>query len=288
MTGQSAAPRSTPFARLARLVRFAGHFARVHGEAAWMFPRRSARERRWLVAGWAARTLEVLNVRLLVRGDVPWRDAPILIVANHISWLDVHALSAVTGARFVAKSEVRGWPLVGALAVRCGTFFIARGSCRAAWRTKNEIATALQHGDPVVIFPEGTTTDGRRVRPFYPALLQAAVDSRCVVHPVTIRYQTASGSGNEAAAFLGDMSFARSLLRVLREPVMTVEVTFGRPIAARNRTRRELAALAQLTITETLALPPPARPVLESSRGVDSSRSRPRIGLPPSRAVATT
>ena len=246
--------RASLATRVLRLLRLVVHLVQVRLSVAWFLPRSARQARRDRAMSSAARLLDIFDVRLVVTGTAPARGDAALIVANHISWLDVQALGAVTGARFVAKSEVRRWPIVGKIAERQGTLFIKRGSCRGAWRAKNSVATALRDGDAVAVFPEGTTTDGRRVQPFRAALLEAAVECKTPVYPVTILYQTVSGSGNEAAAFVGDMTFASSLLRVAREPVMAVELHFGRPIPARNRTRRELAALAQLTITETLAL----------------------------------
>jgi len=139
------------------------------------------------------------------------------------------------------------------LAAHCGTVFLKRGSFRDAWRAKNAVANTLRNGDAVAVFPEATTTDGRRVEPFRAAMLQAAVDARARVYPVAIRYQTVNRTGNGVAAFVGDTTFLASLWRVVREPLMAVHLHFGPPLSARNRTRRELAAVAQLTVVEALA-----------------------------------
>jgi len=249
----SAARRAPLRAQVTRVVRLAAHLltmrlgvTRRRGRpAATVHPRQAGQ--------WAARMLDILDVRPVVTGHVPAPGEAVLIVANHISWLDVQALGAVTGARFVAKSDIRRWPVVGTVAAHCGTVFLKRGSCRDAWRAKNTVANTLRTGDAVAVFPEGTTTDGRRVEPFRAALLQAAVDARTRVHPVAIRYQTANRTGNGPAAFVDDMNFLASLWRVVREPLMAVHLHFGPPLSARNRTRRELAAVAQLTVVEALA-----------------------------------
>jgi len=260
----------------------------IRVSTAWLLPRRD-RTRRWQHAQrWAVRMLDALNVRVIVSGYPPQKDAAILLVANHISWLDIQALSTVSAARFVAKSEVRHWFLVGRTAQYLETFFIKRGSCRDAWRTKNDLAVALKAGDLVAVFPEGTTTDGQRVQPFHPALFQAAIDTRVAVCPVTIRYETLAGAGNAAAVFLDGENFVKSLLRILREPLMAVELSFGKPISSRNRTRRELAALAQLMISETLSHAP-RHHLLEALRATWGARQRPKLGsggLPEARAPA--
>ncbi len=201
----------------------------------------------------AKRTLAALNVRLRVRGAPPVTTGAVLVVANHVSWLDVYALNAVAPARFLAKREVRGWPIVGLIAARTGTIFIVRGSFRDAARVKDRVASELAAGRRVVVFPEGTTTDGTSVERFYAAMLQAAVDAGAAVQPVAIRYTDAAGRLQPAAAFVGDMTFVESLRRVLREPLIDAELTFGAPIAA-ARSRRELARATREWIVRALGL----------------------------------
>ncbi|HUI25458.1 MAG TPA: lysophospholipid acyltransferase family protein [Candidatus Kryptonia bacterium] len=242
--------------QLWRLARLVWHVLGVWLHATWRAEIAPV-ERQRLVQRWSAELLAILNVRLIYSGCVPRPGQPLLLVANHISWMDVQALGSVVGARFVAKHEVRDWPLVGKTAAHSGSFFLKRGSCRDAWRIKNRMASALRGGESVAAFPESTTTDGSRVNAFYPAMLQAAVDAGVAVCPVTLRYQSANRTGSAAVAFLGEMTFAESLKRVLREPLIAVEVSFGAPISPRNRTRRELATLAQLAITQTLAFSSP-------------------------------
>jgi 1-acyl-sn-glycerol-3-phosphate acyltransferase len=181
-------------------------------------------------------------------------DGPLLVVANHVSWLDVYLLNALATARFVAKSDVRDWPLVGPIAAAFGTFFIVRGSYRDAARVKNAIADALLRGERVVVFPEGTTTDGTRVSRFYAALLQAAVDTGAPVQPVAIRYVGPDGAYEPAAAFIDDMSFATSLARVLRRPELVAQVHVAPSLPSLHRTRRELALLTRRWITAALEL----------------------------------
>src|SRR6185295_17954098 len=131
--------------------------------------------------------------------------------------------NTIAGTRFVAKSEVRGWPVVGTVAARTDTFFIVRGRYRDAARVKHEIAIALARGERVCVFPEGTTTDGSTVGRFYAALLQAAVDSGAAVQPVALRYVDAGGNRMDDAAFIGDMTFVASLRKILRHRRLTAE-----------------------------------------------------------------
>ena len=216
--------------------------AGVTGDAPW---------RRAVERGGAA-MLDAVGIEVHVRGARPLLAGPVLFVANHVSWIDVQALGAVAGARFVAKAEVRDWPVVGAMAARFGTLFLRRGHRRDAWRVKNTIARLLVTGERVVVFPEATTTDGTRVAPFYAALLQAAIDAAIPVQPIAIRHGEHDGSLSAAAAFVDDMSFVRSLGRVLARPRIVTELVFGKPIWAADKTRRDLAARCRAFIAAEL------------------------------------
>jgi len=228
-----------------------GHAARMWA-GAMLAPRLERAQRRELVERWARRTLDLLRIELVVAGTPPPPEEPLLLVANHVSWLDVYALNAVAEARFVAKSEVAKWPVAGGIARGFGSFFLVRGSYRDAYRVKNAAARALRSGERVAAFPEGTTTEGASVRPFHPALLQAAVDAAVRVQPVAIRYPDHAGGPNPAAIFIDDMTFAESLRRVLDAGGLTVELTFGAPIVAAGRTRRALAYLSREAIVDAL------------------------------------
>jgi len=210
----------------------------------------------------SARMLDAIAVGVEVRGAKPLLTGPVLMVANHVSWIDVQALGAVAGTRFVAKSEVRAWPVVGTMAARFGTLFIRRDSKRDAMRVKNLVAKLLVSGERVVVFPEGTTTDGRRIGPFYAALLQAAVDAAIPVQPVAISHREADGGVSTAVAFVDDMTFADSLAQVLERPRLVTELTFGSPIWAADKTRRDLAARCRAFIANELGFEEPiATPV---------------------------
>jgi 1-acyl-sn-glycerol-3-phosphate acyltransferase len=210
------------------------------------------RRRDALVQRLAARALAALGVRVVVRGHRPPARWPVLIVANHVSWLDTYAINTVNSACFVAKSEVATWPIVRTIARRFGTFFIVRGNNRSAARTKDALAAALRAGRAVAAFPEATTTDGRSLGRFYPAMLQAAVDAEVAVQPVAIRYRTADGGHADAAAFVGDMTVAESVRSIVREPLLVAEITFCPPFLAAGQSRRELAARARATIGAVL------------------------------------
>ncbi len=207
-----------------------------------------------LVHRWARRLLRTLRIEVHARGHLPASDAPLLLIANHVSWLDTYAINTLSAARFVAKSEVHGWPFIGAIATRFGTFFLKRGCHRAAARTVAALTEALCAGQPVAAFPEATTSDGRGLLRFYPAMFEAAVRSGARVQPVAIRYRAADGRPTSAAAFVGDMSVLDSLGRLLREWRLTVELIFCAPLDAAGCDRRALAALTRAAIGAALEI----------------------------------
>ncbi len=252
--------------RAARFVRLAVALGRT-----WWRARRHAGavgSLRWrrTVEQSSAGMLSAVGVEVRVRGARPLVTGPVLLVANHVSWIDVQAIGTVAAARFVAKSEVRAWPIVGAMAARLGTVFLRRNHRRDAMRVKNLLAKLLVTGERIVVFPEGTTTDGRGVGPFYAALLQAAIDAAIPVQPVAIRHVEADGTPSAAAAFVDDLTFMTSLGRVLTRPRLVTELVFGPPMWSADQTRRELAArcrafiAAELGCADAAAMPaaPPA------------------------------
>jgi 1-acyl-sn-glycerol-3-phosphate acyltransferase len=202
----------------------------------------------------------ISGMELHTTGVAPEPGRPVLYVANHVSWLDIYALLAISDMRFVAKSEVRDWPVVGRLAQRLGTLFIDRQR-RAASRTTNAaMATLLARGEAVCVFPEGTTTDGRRVEPFRASLLEPAVLGAVTVQPVAIRYTAVSGELSEAALFIDDMSLPESLWRLMGARGLRAEVHFLEPIDAKGSDRRQLAARAEQAIAAQLGVPVRSQP----------------------------
>jgi 1-acyl-sn-glycerol-3-phosphate acyltransferase len=225
--------------------------------------RRRRRRLATRLAGW---TLAALGVSLDLRGRRVGGTEPLLVVANHVSWLDAYVLNALYEARFVAKSETGSWPVVGTIAHAFDSLFIVRGSFRDAARVKDRVAAALRAGERVVVFPEATTTDGTRLREFRAAMFQAAVDAGVRIQPVALRYLRPNGRVNTAAAFVDDDTFVASLLRVLRDRSLRVQVRFGPPLPAAAGTRRDLAAAAHAFVADALRIPAAAvRPQLRAA-----------------------
>jgi 1-acyl-sn-glycerol-3-phosphate acyltransferase len=200
--------------------------------------------RRPAVAALARAILAALGVRLVWRGPAP--RAGSLLVANHVSWLDVVALLAVTPTRLVAKCEVRGWPGIGALAAVTGAIFVDRARPRSLPGTVGEVAAALRAGRSVAAFPEGTTYCGVSRGRFRPALFQAAADAGAPVVPIAISYDST------AAAFIGDDTLWSSVRRVAGVRRLTVTLVASpalRPTGGADRKVLARAAQASVGLT---------------------------------------
>ncbi len=209
---------------------------------ALLFPFYGSARRRLAVARWSARILASVNVEPRLRGAPPAsRDRAAVLVANHISWLDIPLVHSVWQVRFIAKSEVRRWPLIGWLSARTGTLFIQRGKSRHAARINQAIHEAFLAGDAIGVFPEGTTTDGTGLQPFHASLLQPAVDERALLFPVRLRYLDEDGRVNVNASYVGDTSLIESMTMILRERKIVAELIFLPAIDAEGKSRRDLA-----------------------------------------------
>ena len=199
---------------------------------------------------WHRRLCRCLGLRLSASGQ-PQPGA--LLVANHISWLDVPVLGALGTISFVSKDEVRRWPLVGAMATAAGTLYIKRGAHQAG-ALVDQIAHRIAQGGSVLIFAEGTTSDGTGLRRFHPRLFAAAQRDGCPVQPVAIRYGS-NAVPDAVAPFIGDDTLARHLLRVLARPGIRAEVEFLSAIdTAGGLDRRALADRARNAIAARLGL----------------------------------
>lgn len=246
-----------------RLLRVAVHVA--HGMAIvallWRALDAPAREAR--VGWWAGKLLRVLGLRQTLVGS--FHAGPVLLLANHVSWLDILAIHAVCPqARFVSKADVRGWPLLGWLVGAVGTLFIERERKRDALRVVHQVAAALADGDTIAVFPEGTTGDGRTLLPFHANLLQAAIAGGHPVQPVVLRFHQPGHRFSPEVAWLGETTLLQNLWAVLCADALTVELSVLPAFGSRHADRRALAARVHQAITDVLVdaaaapAPPPA------------------------------
>lgn len=194
-----------------------------------------------LVREWSQQMLRIMGVELVVRGTPPLR-GPVMLVSNHISWLDIVVLDAACPARFVSKADVKHWPVLGALSTGAGTLYIERENRRDAMRVVHQMADALRAHDTVAVFPEGTTGDGQTMLPFHANLIQAAISAHAPVVPVALGFvDAASGARSDAPLFIGDTTLLESLWSTLRASGLRAVVTFGEPQTADGRDRRAWA-----------------------------------------------
>ncbi|MGW1596337.1 lysophospholipid acyltransferase family protein [Streptomyces sp. NPDC002343] len=202
------------------------------------------------VRRWCRLIVRAAGVRVRITGAVP-PDGGLLLVANHVSWLDIPLLTAVRPARMLAKAEVRRWPVAGALTARGGALFIERDRLRALPGTVARIAGTLRAGGAVTAFPEGSTWCGRAQGRFRRAVFQAALDAGVPVQPVGLRYRRHDGGPGTAAAFVGEDTLTASLWRVARTRGLVAEVEI-RPLIrpGTHSDRRSLARAAQPAAAE--------------------------------------
>jgi 1-acyl-sn-glycerol-3-phosphate acyltransferase len=259
--------RNSPPVRLYRYVRTCVHVGAGVATTVFVFPLVSPARKRALVKRWSKRLLRILAVEARVQGELGARGGNVLIVANHISWLDIFVLNSVHPVRFVAKSELARWPVVGAMIRGAGTLFIERTKRRDTRRVNHRVAEVLASGDVVAIFPEGTTTDGIEMLPFKSSLLQPIVEAAGYVQPVAIRYRAPDGTPSVAPAYVGETSFAESFWEVCGARALTVELIVTEALPAREGHRRHLARDAESSIRTVLAAPDDAtEPALPSGR----------------------
>ena len=199
---------------------------------------------------WSQAMLRILGVELVVHGQVPVA-GPALLVANHISWLDILVMDAAQPARFVSKADVKHWPLLGQLITGAGTLYIERESRRDAMRVVHHVAERLKAHDLIAIFPEGTTGDGITLLPFHANLFQAAIAANAPVLPVALSFVHAkTGVRHDAPTFIGDTTLLASIWATLRATDVQAVVTFGEAQHNEGRDRRAWAQAVRAAIAD--------------------------------------
>jgi len=248
-TAPDASPRSALLGAW-RLVRVLAHAALGWLTIALVFPRLPQAQRDMRVQRWAAQALRILGIALELRGTAP-AAGPVLLVANHISWLDIIVMHAARHCRFVGKSELRHWPLIGLLTTGAGTLFIERASRKDAMRVVHRMVDSLKAGDVVAVFPEGTTSDGTALLPFHANLVQAAISAGAPVQPVALSYvDAASGRTSFAPCYIDDDTFVGSIWRTVSTIGMAARVNYGTPQVADGRDRRAWAAALREAVVQ--------------------------------------
>jgi 1-acyl-sn-glycerol-3-phosphate acyltransferase len=233
-----------------RLLRCGLHIGRGMAICALVFPFIDAAQRMAHVGRWNTRLLDLLGITVRASG-IP-NDGATLFVANHVSWLDIPVIISVRSMRFVSKSDVRAWPVIGWLVACGGTLFIERRSRRDAQRVVHLVADALRAGDRIAMFPEGTTSDGHGVLPFHANLLQAAIAAGVPVQAITLCFSDADERISSAAAYIGDMTLMQSLWAVVSASDLTAHVVVLPALSPQGFERRPLAERLRADISAQL------------------------------------
>lgn len=236
-----------------RLTRVLLHLVVGLWTCAVVFPFADDTGRRWRIRQWSVELLAICRVEVSLRNpDDSVAAVRALIVANHVSWLDIFVINSIQTCSFVGKSDIRDWPLLGWLCEKGGTIFIARGKQRDVRRIFQGLVTSIEAGERVAFFPEGTTAAQGALLPFHANLFEAALDAKVPVQPYALRYLDAQGTLHAAADFIGDMTFAQSMIAILQGQPMKAELIQLAPIETAGLHRRQLAATAQAMIAEAL------------------------------------
>jgi 1-acyl-sn-glycerol-3-phosphate acyltransferase len=238
--------------RLARLVL---HLLQGLATCALVFPWAGVPLRERLVRRWSARLLRICRVELESGDGAGERQAALrhaLIVSNHISWLDIFVINSLHPCRFVAKAEIRAWPVLGWLVAQAGTVFIARGSRRDLRHIFKGLVDALAQQQRVAFFPEGTTASQGSLLPFHANLFEAAIDAGVPVQPVALAYLDAQGGWHPAVDYTGETTFGDSVLRILGGAPVRARLACLAPIGTDGAHRRELALAAHDAIAAAL------------------------------------
>lgn len=258
--------------------------------AAAVFPWQSQAGRNRIIRAWSRLLLAICGARLRVTGrPLPPAIARTgiepgsrgrMLLANHISWIDPFALNASAPSRFVAKAEIRAWPLLGTLVTLVGALYIERGRRHAVASMNHRVRDRLKEGETVAVFPEGTTTDGRSLLPFHSNLVAPALEVGAECWPVALRY-TEDGAPSTAAAFIDEMSIATSLWNILVARRLQIEVAFLEPVpTVGDRNRHHIAEAAAERVAAWLGVPAPSGRRFSSaaSPAGDTGGSEPAAG----------
>lgn len=231
-----------------------------------VFPLVGDARREWLIATWSRWLMAACGAQVRERcapgaqalTAMRGRHGPgqgRLLLSNHVSWLDIFAIDALAPASFAAKAEIASWPLAGTLVARAGTVFVERGRRHAVHGVIQRMGEKLAAGLRAAVFPEGTTSDGRRLLPFHGNLVQAALNAGVPMVPVGLRYVDPDGEPSHAAMFVGDTTFLASVWRITGHPRLIVEVHVMPAIEpAPGLTRQQVAREARAAIAARLGL----------------------------------
>lgn len=206
---------------------------------------------KWVINSWSNLLCFICGLKVINKGLI--HKNPVLLVANHVTWLDIPVIHSQKLAGFVAKKEIASWPLLG-WAVKSGeTIFIARGQKESRQQVLQKIKQRLQQGRSIALFPEGKATDGTYLGRFHRPLMQAAIEVEMPIQAIAIKYLKADGSRNNEICFIKEEKFVSNVFRILSLPKSTVEINFCETINTKNKSARDVALITHKQVSMELA-----------------------------------
>lgn len=204
----------------------------------------------WIVTNWSQLLCHIMGLNVVIYGDRP--TSPVMVVANHVSWLDIPIIHSWILAGFVAKNEIKYWPILGWLAMAGDTVFLNRGNSESRKTVLNKLKKRFKQNRSVAIFPEGTVTDGSHVRTFHRQLIHAAVETQTPIVPVAIKFLNQQGQRESRVGFIDDEPFLHHVFRILKLPQTTVEIHCGPALTQYDAGTRTLTVWARNYIEQQL------------------------------------
>lgn len=219
----------------------------------FIFPFMGRSVRRLVIQYWSRILLFFIGVKVSIKRppSLPMKG---MLVSNHSSWVDIFVANSVQTSRFLAKSDIKNWPIFGTLVTAVGTLYVKRESRSSITNTNQEIIRAIAQGELVALYPEGTTTDGTYLLPFKSNLLQPAIEHDIQIYPLGVVYRK-NGHYTHSAAYAGDVSLLSSIWCLMSSFGVTACVYFCMPISSEEfSSRQELALEIQNSIAQQLKL----------------------------------
>lgn len=204
-----------------------------------------------IVNKWSKFLCFVCGLKLITRGKR--QENPVFLVANHVSWLDIPVIHSFKLAGFVAKAEIATWPIMGRIAKRGETLFIARGKHESRKNVLEQIKVRLKQGRSIVVFPEGRATDGAVLAKFHRQLIQAAIEEGVPIQAIAIKYNHPDKRRNKEVCFKENESFVKNVFRILGLPASSVEVVFCESLETKELTARQAAHKTHQQVALVLA-----------------------------------
>ncbi|MBV7537379.1 1-acyl-sn-glycerol-3-phosphate acyltransferase [Duganella sp. sic0402] len=237
-----------------RMLRVLLHVFKGMAICATVFPWIGQERRNAHIRRWSTRLLGLCNVTVsLAPGSAPVLPCS-MVVANHVSWLDIFVVHSLYPSHFVAKAEIRSWPLAGWLAEKAGTVFISRGNRKDLRQIFKGLVTSLERGERVAFFPEGTTAAQGNLLPFHANLFEAAIDAKVPVQPFALTYEDVGGGSHPSVDFIGDTSFAESIMLILNGPPVKAKLAILPPMSTDGAHRRDLAEASHKVVASALGV----------------------------------